>query len=209
VDLGWVQSLEAGARLADHKRTSGRWGPAYRDPITVDPTTGKVTTPTPTPTTGWVAYPGDFGSGLGGGYWDNSGFTFTPEATKAYTSANTKETSKEWERRVGSEIDMRERQASAYVMANLEGERRSGNVGVRYVRTTVDARIATPIPVDPVTKTRPCDRFPPDACAVRGLPWRNQQRGRRECLVRRQLRDSVQSQERHHVLQDADPQGVQ
>ena len=166
LDKGWVQSLEAGTRFADHKRKSGRWGPAFRQPITLDTTTGKVTTPTPTPTTGWVPYPGNFGSGLGGGYWDNTGFSFTPDATRAYISENTKETSAEWERRVGSEIDMRERQASAYLMANLEHDRWSGNIGVRYVRTTVDAQIPTPIPADPATGKRPCDRTPPGGTPV-------------------------------------------
>src|SRR5690606_32850315 len=99
-----------------------------------------------TPTGGWQPYPVDFGSGLGRGYEDNTGFTYTSQALKDYITANTKETSKEWERRVSSEIDMRERQSSAYLMANLEGERWSGNIGVRYVRTVVDAQIATPIP---------------------------------------------------------------
>jgi iron complex outermembrane receptor protein len=158
LDLGWVQSLEAGARFADHKRTSARRGPAFRDGITVDPATGKVTSTTPTPTTGWIGYPGNFGAGLGGGFWDNTGFTYTPEATKAYIAQNTKVTTPEWERRVSSEIDMRERQHSAYLMANLQAERWSGNVGVRYVRTTVDAQIATPIPGGIL---RPCDRTEP------------------------------------------------
>ncbi|QNA88746.1 TonB-dependent receptor [Massilia sp. Dwa41.01b] len=162
----WVQSLESGVRFADHKRTSGRWGPAFRQPITINAATGRVTTPTPTPMTGWVPYPGDFGAGLDGNGWDNTGFSYTPEATRAYISENIKETSSAWERRVSSEIDMRERQASAYLMANLEFDRWSGNVGVRYVRTTVDANIPVPIPADPATGKRPCDRYPPGTTPV-------------------------------------------
>src|SRR5690606_3536446 len=115
--------------FADHKRTSGRRGPAFRNGITVDPVTGRVVSNTPTPTTGWQAFPGDFGDGLDGpAGWDNTGFTYTPEAIKEYIANNTKVTSDAWERRVNSEIDMQERQSAAYVMANLEGERWSGNL---------------------------------------------------------------------------------
>ncbi|MFC4931142.1 TonB-dependent receptor [Massilia sp. GCM10023247] len=169
LDRGFVQSLEAGIRHADHKRFSGRFGPAFRTPLsyTYDATTGKLIQSTPTPTEGWQPYPGDFGNGLGGGYWDNTGFTYTSQALKDYITANTKETSAAWERRVSSEIDMRERQSSGYLMANLEGDRWSGNVGVRYVRTVVDAQISTPIPnprtclrTEPGKTPVPCAAYP-------------------------------------------------
>ena len=165
LDRGWFQSLESGVRFANHKRDSRRWGPAFRSGITLDPVTGRVISNTPTPTTGWVAYPGDFGDGLGGGFWDNTGFTYTPEATKAYIADNTKATSEAFERRVSTEIDMRERQSSAYLMANLEADRWSGNVGVRYVRTVVDAQIATPIP-NPRTCQRAAPGQAPIPCAA-------------------------------------------
>jgi len=155
LNRGWVQSLESGVRFADHERTSGRRGPAFRSGIAVDPNTGKVTSNTPTPTTGWQPYPGDFGSGLGGSGWDNSGFTYTRDATIEYIANNTKVTSPEWERRVSSEIDMKERQSAAYVMANLEGERWSGNVGVRFTRTEIKANIATPIPAGACQRVAP------------------------------------------------------
>ncbi|WP_020656246.1 TonB-dependent receptor [Massilia niastensis] len=155
LDRGIFQSLESGVRFADHARTSGRRGPAFRNGISVDPVTGKVTSPTPTPTTGWQPYPGDFGSGLGGSGWDNTGFTYTRDATKDYIASNTKVTSPEWERRVNSEIDMKERQSAAYLMANLEGDRWSGNVGLRYTRTQIKAQIATPIPAGACDRTEP------------------------------------------------------
>ncbi len=155
VDRGILKSLESGVRFADHERTSGRRGPAFRSGIAVDAVTGKVTSNTPTPTTGWAPYPGDFGSGLDGGWWDNSGFTYTRDATKEYIAANTKVTSPEWERRVNSEIDMRERQSAAYVMANLEGQQWSALVGMRYTRTQTDAQIATPIPAGACDRTEP------------------------------------------------------
>ncbi|MCA1246216.1 TonB-dependent receptor [Massilia sp. MS-15] len=163
---GVLQSLESGVRIAEHKRTSGRRGPAFRAGL-IDGTTGALTPSAITPTTGWAPYPGDFGDGLGGGFWDNSGFTYTREATKAYIAANTKVTSPEWERRVSSEIDMRERQSAGYLMANLEGERWSGNVGLRFVRTNVKANIVTPVAprtaclrVEPGKPAVTCAAFP-------------------------------------------------
>ncbi|MBQ5946901.1 TonB-dependent receptor [Massilia sp. ST3] len=167
LNRGWVQSLESGVRLAEHKRTSGRWGPAFRQPL-LDPSgTGALTPNAITPTTGFAPYPADFGGGLGGGFWDNTGFTYTRDFTKQYTAENTKETSPEFERRVSSEIDMKERQTAAYLMANLEGERWSGNVGLRFVRTNVKANIVTPInPRSACLRTAPgqpattCAAFP-------------------------------------------------
>ena len=156
VDRGIFQSLESGVRFSDHKRTSARRGPAFRNGITLDPVTGRVTSNTPTPTTGWQAFPGDFGNGLDGpAGWDNTGFTYTPEAIKDYIAGNTKVTSDAFERRVSSEIDMQERQSAAYLMANLERDRWSGNVGVRFSRTEVKANIATPIPVGACQRVAP------------------------------------------------------
>jgi iron complex outermembrane receptor protein len=107
------------------------------------------------PTDGIKPYPADFGSGLGGGNWDNTGFTYTPDVPKAYIAGVSKPTTPEFERRVASEIDMRERQNAAYVMANLEAEKWSGNVGLRLVRTQTDAQIATPIPANTCARTEP------------------------------------------------------
>ena len=56
-----------------------------------------------------MPYPSNFGSGLGNANWDNTGFTYDPATVKAYIAAITKTTTPEFERRVASEIDMRER----------------------------------------------------------------------------------------------------
>jgi iron complex outermembrane receptor protein len=152
---GIWQSLETGFRHADHARTSGRWGPAFRSAILVNQ-----------PVAGVLPYPSDFGDGLGGGNWDNTGFSFAPEAMSAYIASLVKETSPDFERRVNSEIDMRERQTASYLMQNLEGERWSGNVGLRYVVTRVNADIATPIPSGACQRTEPgkpvipCVKYP-------------------------------------------------
>jgi iron complex outermembrane receptor protein len=144
LDKGLFQSIESGIRYSDHKRTSGRYGPAFHGAALAT-----------APSSGVMPYPSDFGSGLGGGNWDNTGFTYSPEALKAYIAAATKTTTPEFERRVSSEIDMRERQSAAYVMANLEADKWSGNFGLRFVRTEVDAQISTPIPAGKCARTEP------------------------------------------------------
>lgn len=141
---GVFQSVETGVRHADHDRLSGRFGPAFRS--------GTLTLQG---NDGVMPYPADFGEGLGGGNWDRTGFTYSPAAVKAYFDSNLKVTSPEFERRVASEIDMRERQSAAYVMANLEGDKWSGNAGVRFVRTRVNALISTPIPAGACDRTEP------------------------------------------------------
>jgi iron complex outermembrane receptor protein len=143
LDKGIFQSLESGVRYSDHHRDSGRYGPTFRSALGTAPTTGIK------------PYPADFGSGLGGGNWDNSGFTYTPDVLKAYIAAITRPTTPEFSRRVSTEIDMRERQSAFYVMANLDADKWSGNVGLRYVRTEVDAQIATPIPANTCARTEP------------------------------------------------------
>lgn len=154
VDRGIFQSLASGVRFADHKRTSGRRGPAFREGL-IDGASGNLIGNPVTPAGGWQPYPGDFGAGLDGNGWDNTGFTYTRDATRDYIAGATKETSDAWERRVNTEIDMQERQSAAYVMANLEAERWSADLGLRFVRTEVKANIATPIP------TGVCDRAAP------------------------------------------------
>ena len=155
LDKGVFQSIEAGVRFSTHKRDSARWSPAFRN--------GTIAI---ADTAGTIPYPSNFGNDIGGGNWDNTGFNFTPEALQAYMAANTKTTTPEWERRVSTEIDMRERQTSTYLMQNLEGERWSGNVGLRWVRTRINAQIPTPIPVGACQRTEPgkpatvCAQYP-------------------------------------------------
>jgi iron complex outermembrane receptor protein len=158
LDKGIFQSLETGVRYADHRRDSARHFPAFRS--------GDLNLNAPD-RTNYIPYPSDFGSALGGpAGWDNSSWTLTPEALKAYFVANTKATTADWERRISSELNMRERQSAAYVMANLEAERWSGNIGLRFVRTEVNAQIPSPIPegkcqrAAPGQPAIPCAAFP-------------------------------------------------
>ncbi len=153
---GVFQSLDAGVRFSDHHRDSARAYPAYHN--------ADYTQNVPT---SYIPWPSDFGNGLGGTPgWDNTGFTWTPDALKAYFAASTKPTSPDYERRIASELHMRERQTSAYLMANLEAERWTGNVGLRLVRTHQNADIPTPIPAGKCVRSAPgqpattCDAYP-------------------------------------------------
>ncbi|HEX9171682.1 MAG TPA: TonB-dependent receptor [Telluria sp.] len=151
VGKGWLQSVESGLRYSDHRRDSQRAYRAFKAPINLNDGPSN-----------WTAWPSDFGDGLGGpAGWDNTGYTFTPDALKAYFVANTWDTSADWERRTASELHMRERQAAAYVMANLQGESWSGNLGLRFVRTQINAGIPTPI-----TPGGTCDRAAPGQPAI-------------------------------------------
>jgi iron complex outermembrane receptor protein len=154
LDKGWVQSLESGLRFSDHHRDSERRYPAYHAPFSVSGG--------PTSTIPW---PSDFGKDLDGpSGWDNTGVTFDPEVLKNYFATNTKETTDQYERRIFSELHMRERQTAAYVMANLEGEHWSGNLGLRFVQTHVNADIPTPIPAGACVRSAPGQ--PAIACAA-------------------------------------------
>jgi iron complex outermembrane receptor protein len=155
MNSGVFQSLEAGVRHSDHKRKTDRFAPTFKSAFAPNVALGAI-----------VPYPDDFGDGFGGSNWDNTGFTYAPDVVKAYTANNTKATTPEFERRVAAEIDMRERQSAFYLMQNLEGDKWSGNVGLRYVQTRVNANIVNPVPtglcqrIEPGKAVVPCVAYP-------------------------------------------------
>jgi iron complex outermembrane receptor protein len=148
-DSGIFSSLAFGARYADHHRDFRRSIKAMH--AALDPATD-----TP-PASQSVSYPGNFGATLGGGKWENTGFYFSRDYLVDYFNKAIKESSPEFERFVGSEIEMRERQKAFYVMQNLEGSdgKWSGNVGFRLVRTTVDAMAPNPVPAGKCQRVEP------------------------------------------------------
>lgn len=153
---GFFRSVDVGVRHADHQRNLYRWAPTFRS--------GTLASPDPSLA---VGYPGDFGKDLGGSF-DNSGFYFPREVLSSFMQTQFKTTTPEFERRVAGEIDVREKQSSFYVQQNFETNDAawSGNVGFRWVRTTVDAQIATPVPtsicpkIEPGKTATPCAAFP-------------------------------------------------
>jgi iron complex outermembrane recepter protein len=154
MNWGVFSSIEAGFRYADHDRDLTRTAPTRRS----------ATLPT-IPTSGVVGYPGNFGQGLGGN-WDRTGFYLTPESLRALISAEFRPTSAAFERQLVNEIDVRERQTATYLMQNFEGERWSGNLGVRFVKSQTNAEIVTPIPaglcqrIEPGKPVVPCAAVP-------------------------------------------------
>lgn len=151
---GPFTSLQFGARGSDHRRNLYRWAPTFKAAAVQGPDASLA-----------IGYPGDFGSGLGGGF-DNTGFYFPGSVLTAFTQTQIKPTTAEFERRVAGEIEMKERQKALYAMQNFDQGAWSGNVGFRLVRTEVDAMIATPVAATICNKTEPgktavpCARFP-------------------------------------------------
>jgi iron complex outermembrane receptor protein len=159
-DSGIFSSLAAGVRYADHHRDFRRSIKAMHAPL-------NPLTDTPDPAQS-VSYPGDFGASLGGGNWERTGFYFPRQFLVDYFDKAIKETTPEFERFVSSEIELREQQSAAYIMQNLEGEKNwwSGNVGLRVVRTQVDAMAPNPVPagkcqrIEPGKPVVPCAAYP-------------------------------------------------
>lgn len=153
---GVFQSLEFGARHADHHRDHRRSQLKLKS--------AAITPPDPSLA---VAYPGDFGDGLGSGF-DNTGFYYSRDFLRQYFADKYKATTPEFERLVANEIELRERQSALYFQQNLETAdgKLSGNVGLRYARTIVDAQIATPVPtgkclrIEPGKPVVPCAAYP-------------------------------------------------
>lgn len=161
-DSGFLSSLEVGVRQANHKRNLERFAPSANAAFTA----------ATAPTTGSIPYPANFGNTLGGKF-ENTGFTYSPETLQAYIATQFRSVSPEFDRRVAGEIDLREIQTAAYVMQNIEAGNLSGNFGLRWVRTAVNANIVTPVPggkcfhVEPGKTAPPCPAFP-DAILTAG-----------------------------------------
>lgn len=153
-DDGVLDSLDFGARRADHRRNLYRWAPSLRS--------STLTGPDPSLA---VGFPADFGSGLGGSF-DTTGFYYPRQAVIDYIGTQFRNVSTEFDRRVAGEIEMKERQTAFYAQQNFDAGRWSGNLGLRMVRTEVDAQIATPVSaticnkIEPGKPVVPCARFP-------------------------------------------------
>lgn len=91
-------------------------------------------------------YPGNFGNGLGGQF---------PGGIWYYTPEQLKQINEEFANRSFPErfyfsdvYSVEERSSAAYVQANFAGDRWSGNLGLRYVRTESDIGFTQALPVD-------------------------------------------------------------
>ncbi|MFN7692799.1 MAG: TonB-dependent receptor [Burkholderiales bacterium] len=147
-------SIAFGARKADHRRNLWRWAPTFKSATVVAPDPSLA-----------VGFPSDFGSGLPG-IVDRGGFYYPRQVMIDFFQTQFKPTTPEFERRVAGEIELKERQTAFYAMQNFDSGTWSGNLGLRLVRTEVDALIATPIAaticpkIEPGKPVTPCARFP-------------------------------------------------
>lgn len=126
MDYGVLESLKFGARYAEHHRNVA-W-PENRSCAVCDGTTNA-----PLPKWNGGTYPSDYGKGLGGNaqgrYWQLDLADLVAWANKYDNSGGPN--SRNWP----AELDVKEKDSAAYLMANLAGNKWRGNVGVRVVRT--------------------------------------------------------------------------
>lgn len=148
IDKGAMSSLQFGVRYAEHSRESlgatGQ-GPACKDasgntvafdwgqPYFCPVGTQSPFDPANYPTGGYANYPGDFADGLGGTFPRDIWY-YSPQQLAAFNDRFTNRnptTRTDWAGLYG----IHEESSAAYAQLNLEGDRWSGNVGLRYVRT--------------------------------------------------------------------------
>ena len=130
-DAGALTSLDFGVRYSDHERKNDfeiaqgpNWASTWTDISTYPTDAG--------------SYPGDFGDGLGGSFPTGIWY-YTPQQLAAI---NAEFANRNYpERFYFSDVyGVKEKVAAAYVQANFQGERWTGNVGLRYVKTNGDIR---------------------------------------------------------------------
>ena len=129
VDSGVFESLDFGIRVANHDRESANvvaQGPNFAA-TPFDPTTFPQ---------GYDNYPGDYASGLGGNFPRDIWY-YTAEQMAAWNAAQANR-DPVGRRYPFYDFSLEEKTQAAYVQANLAGERWSGNVGVRVVKTRTE-----------------------------------------------------------------------
>ena len=157
LDAGVLRSLKFGLRGSQHKRYTD--GPI----VNQGPNWGTDPFANPLPASAYTqTYPGNFGSGLGGGF--PTGISYpTAEALAAY---NAKYSNRDISRRmVTHEYSVKEESSAGYLQGNLEGEGWSGNVGLRLVRTKSSTLIWVP------TSDKTLPGYVPSAFAAVGPNW--------------------------------------
>lgn len=136
-DSGALSSLQFGVRYADHKRES-------LNDIAQGPDFSTNWTDLSAYPTSHQNYPSDFGSSLGG---------TVPSNIWYYTAAQLKQIDAQFANRdpvtrfyFNDIYAVKEKDSAAYFQANFEGDRWSGNIGVRYVHTAENIQYASTAP---------------------------------------------------------------
>ena len=135
-DEGVLSSLDFGVRYTEHDRHNNyeiAQGPAgaWNDLANYPTTAGH--------------YPGDFGGGIGGSMPSNIWY-FSPGQLADF---NDQFTDRSFPGRFyfSDVYSVKEKNSAAYVQANFSGDRWSGNVGLRYVKTDSDIRYNQALPI--------------------------------------------------------------
>lgn len=121
LDSGVWSSLDFGLRYADHTRE-------VNSPYGSDP--GDIAGALANGAVGY--YPGNFGNAMGGSFPKNIWY-FTQDALHDAVVNNSTVRKDGARHNYGSEFNINEKNAAAYIQANLEGERWNANFGLRYV----------------------------------------------------------------------------
>lgn len=147
LDKGVFTNLKFGLRVAKHERNStfiaqGPLGSA--NPFN----------PANLPQWNGQTYPGDFGSGLGGNFITNP-WQLDPAVLEAWSDiySNRDPIARRY---FPAEFEMEERNKAAYVMAEMQGDKWSGNFGVRIVKTGERVLQNVPIPGSVCPALSPC-----------------------------------------------------
>ena len=137
-DRGMLQNIKAGGRWAEHTRETHyvNQGPKWaNDPFN----------PANLPAWNGETYPGDFGSGLGGGDFPRQPWMINAGELQRWGDLYSNRDPLERHYWPG-EFALKEKTYAGYVMANFEGAGWSGNVGARMVRTDEAVTVNVAIP---------------------------------------------------------------
>jgi len=149
--MGPVSNIKGGVRYAEHKRES-TWiaqGPNFAlDPFN----------PANLPRWNGETYPSDFGHGLGGDFPRNVWMLSPGELERWGELYSNRDpvTRRFWP----GEFAIKEKVSAAYVMANLDGPRWAGNVGVRFVQTKERVLVNVAVPEAVCPALAPCPSIP-------------------------------------------------
>ncbi len=145
-------NVRFGARAARHERESTfvAQGPLWSaDPFNV----------ANLPQWNGETYPGNFGSGLGGGNFPRNVWQLDPQILRDWGNiySNRDPVTRRY---FPAEFAMEENNRAAYIMTDLSGDNWSGNIGVRVVQTEERVLQNVPIPGSVCPALEPCAAVP-------------------------------------------------
>jgi iron complex outermembrane receptor protein len=146
-DAAVLTEIRFGLRRAEHERETHQvaQGPNWAaDPFNV----------ANLPNWNGETYPGDFGNGLGGNF-PRDVWQIDPEELERWGDIYSNRNAVE-RRFWPGEFSMEEKTSAAYLMAVMGGERWSGNVGLRFVRTEENVLTNVAIPGSECAALAPC-----------------------------------------------------